>query len=136
MVTNPGLSDPLLTAAKQVPRFASEIKSYSTLSSSKEVCMYQSGYGFGLFRVPFLLTLFLFFGVTVLAQSTATVQGTVSDPKGAVIPGASVIVRNEATSLERTTQTDPDGNYQLAALPVGNYRVEVRVQGFKTNVID
>jgi len=70
------------------------------------------------------------------AQSTATVQGTVTDSKGAVLPNATVIVRNKNTSTERTTQTDSDGNYQVAALPVGLYSIEVRVQGFKTGVAD
>src|SRR5215218_10043059 len=73
---------------------------------------------------------------SALAQSTATLQGTVTDSKGAVLPNATVIVRNRNTSTERTIQTDSDGNYQLAALPVGLYSVEVRVEGFKTQVAD
>jgi outer membrane receptor protein involved in Fe transport len=52
------------------------------------------------------------------------------------MPNASVNVRNRSTSFERTTQTDNDGNYQIAALPVGIYSVEVKVQGFKTQVAD
>jgi hypothetical protein len=58
------------------------------------------------------------------------------DSKGAVLPNATVVVRNKNTSAERTTQTDSDGNYQVAALPVGLYQIEVRVQGFKTQVAD
>src|SRR6185436_11503441 len=73
---------------------------------------------------------------TALGQSTATVQGTVTDSKGAVLPNATVVVRNKNTATERTTQTDSDGNYQVAALPVGLYSIEVRVQGFKTQVAD
>jgi len=73
---------------------------------------------------------------SALAQSTATLQGTVTDAKGAVLPNATVVLRNRSTSTERTTQTDNDGNYQLAALPPGVYSVEVRVQGFKTQVAD
>ena len=73
---------------------------------------------------------------SALAQSTATLQGTVTDSKGAVLPNATVVVRNRSTSTERTTQTDSDGNYQVAALPVGVYTIEVRVQGFKTQVAD
>ena len=73
---------------------------------------------------------------SALGQSTATVQGTVTDSKGAVLPNATVVVRNRNTSTERTTQTDSDGIYQVAALPVGVYTVEVRVQGFKTQVAD
>ncbi len=73
---------------------------------------------------------------TALGQSTATIQGTVTDSKGAVLPNATVVVRNKNTATERTTQTDSDGNYQVAALPVGLYTLEVRVQGFKTQVAD
>ncbi|MFN2407565.1 MAG: TonB-dependent receptor domain-containing protein [Pyrinomonadaceae bacterium] len=72
----------------------------------------------------------------VLAQSTATLQGTVTDSKGDLIPNATVTVRNRSTSIERTTQTDSDGNYQLAALPVGVYTIEVKIEGFKTQVAD
>jgi hypothetical protein len=88
--------------------------------------------------VPFALLLVVALVATpsALAQSTATLQGTVTDAKGAVLPNATVVVRNRSTSAERTTQTDSDGNYQLAALPPGVYSVEVRVEGFKTQVAD
>ncbi|HJS25271.1 MAG TPA: carboxypeptidase regulatory-like domain-containing protein [Pyrinomonadaceae bacterium] len=87
--------------------------------------------------VPFLLLLAALFATyPALAQSTATLQGTVNDAKGAVLPNATVVVRNRSTSSERTTQTDSEGNYQLAALPPGIYSVEVRAQGFKTQVAD
>ena len=78
----------------------------------------------------------LFVSSPVLAQSTATVQGTVVDTKGAVLPRAAVTIKNRATSVERTTETDENGNYQVAALPVGTYTVEVKAQGFKTQVAD
>jgi len=84
----------------------------------------------------FLLVAALLATSTALAQSTATLQGTVTDSKGAVVPNATVLARNRNTSSERTTQTDNDGNYQFAALPVGTYTVEVRIQGFKTQVAD
>ena len=73
---------------------------------------------------------------SAVAQSTATVQGSVTDSKGAVLPDATVIVKNRNTSSERTTQTDSNGNYQVAALPPGVYSIEVRVQGFKTGLAD
>lgn len=69
------------------------------------------------------------------AQSTATLQGTVSDASGAVVPNASVKVRNQATSLERAAQTDSSGDYQVAALPAGVYTVEVQAPGFKRQVV-
>jgi len=81
-----------------------------------------------------LLSLIL--SANAFSQSTATVQGTVTDPKGAVLPNAKVTLRNQATGVERTTQTDSDGNYQVASLPVGVYRVEVQSTGFQTEVIN
>lgn len=73
--------------------------------------------------------------VSVLAQSTAVMRGTVSDPTGAVIPNAIITVRDQATSLERTAQTDSEGHYQVAALPVGTYRIEVKANGFQTGTV-
>ena len=84
----------------------------------------------------FVLVAALLATSSALAQSTATVQGTVTDSKGAVLPNATVIVKNRATSTERTTQTDSNGNYQVAALPVGVYSIEVQLQGFKTGLAD
>src|ERR1044072_6573582 len=89
-----------------------------------------------LFFPLFMLVAGLLVSTPVLAQSTATLQGTVTDAKGAVIPNATVTVKNKNTSVERTAQTDSNGNYQVAALPVGNYSVEVKVEGFKTQVVD
>ncbi len=90
-------------------------------------------------NLPFrLFALFFCFScwLTVLAQSSATLQGTVSDPKGAVMPKAKILVRNQETGLERTTETDSEGNYQVAALPVGMYRIEVQAPGFQTQVVN
>ncbi len=86
---------------------------------------------------PFLLLVAALLATPpVLAQSTAVLQGTVTDAKGAVLPNATVTARNRNTSSERTTQTDSEGNYQFAALPVGVYSIEVKVTGFKTGVAD
>src|SRR5215210_2113254 len=90
-------------------------------------------------RFPLLLTipfLLLILSTPARAQSTATLQGAVTDPKGDVIPNANVVVHNQATGLERTIETDSDGNYQVAALPVGMYRIQVQSQGFQTQVVN
>jgi hypothetical protein len=80
-------------------------------------------------------SLFLTISVSVRAQSTAVLRGTVTDPAGAIIPNATITVRDLATSLERTTQTDSEGNYQIAALPVGTYRLEAQAKGFQTGTV-
>ena len=87
------------------------------------------------FNISLMLFLLLILSIPALAQSTATLQGTVTDPKGDVMPNAKVVARNQGTGIERTTQTDSDGNYQVAALPVGMYRIEVQAQGFQSQVI-
>ena len=74
--------------------------------------------------------------VTVIsfAQSTSTLRGIVTDQSGAVVSSAKVIARNQATGIERTTLTDTSGNYQIAALPVGTYDVEVNAGGMANQV--
>jgi hypothetical protein len=85
-------------------------------------------------KLTSLLLLSSFAILTAMAQSTATLQGTVTDQSGAIISKAKVFVRNQATGVERTAQTDNEGNYQVAALPVGAYRVEVQADGFGSQV--
>lgn len=84
------------------------------------------------------LAAILFFALSssAPAQSTATLQGAATDPSGAVLPNVKVTVRDQATGVERTVQTDSDGNYQVAALPVGIYHVEAQLQGFQTEVVN
>ncbi len=63
-----------------------------------------------------------------------TILGTVTDPSGAVVSGATVKVKNVDTGLERATQTTPDGSYSVPELPVGNYDVTVSQSGFETTL--
>ena len=70
-----------------------------------------------------------------LAQlPTATVLGTVKDASGAVVPGASVNVRNTETGLLRTAETSADGRFRFPALSVGAYEVRVEHAGFQAAV--
>jgi hypothetical protein len=77
----------------------------------------------------------LCFGAGVSAQSTATLQGTVTDPQGAVLSNAKVTVRSRETGAERTAETDEAGTYQFASLQPGTYSIEVQAQGFQTHVV-
>ncbi|HEY0405275.1 MAG TPA: carboxypeptidase regulatory-like domain-containing protein [Pyrinomonadaceae bacterium] len=74
--------------------------------------------------------------LTGFAQSTASLHGTVTDQAGAVVPNVKVVVRNQATGVERTAMTDESGSYQVASLEPGAYRVEAQAQGFQTQVIN
>src|SRR5262245_35571383 len=90
----------------------------------------------GLFGEPLTAVLLLALFTPTHAQSTATLQGRVIDSNGAVVSRAKVTVHSQATGVERTAQTDSEGAYQVAALPAGVYRVEVRSSGFQTQVVE
>ena len=69
---------------------------------------------------------------SVRAQGTASINGTVTDPSGAVIPGASVTATNEATNLTREAVTTGDGTYTLVSLTPGTYDIAFTKAGLKT----
>ena len=68
------------------------------------------------------------------AQDLASISGTVTDPSGAVVAGAAVDVKNTDTAATRSTITDDSGRFRVAAIPVGNYEVHVRKDGFQEEV--
>src|SRR5581483_4240597 len=65
-----------------------------------------------------------------LAQSTATLQGAITDAQNAVMPGVTVTIRNTATGIERTTVTDAAGQYVAASLQPGHYLITAHLEGF------
>ncbi len=65
-----------------------------------------------------------------LAQSTATLSGAVTDPSGAVLPGAQVQVHAMATGLNREVVTDGAGLYAVPSLEPGEYQVKISASGF------
>src|SRR5947208_16844466 len=62
---------------------------------------------------------------------TAKAVGTVSDPSGAVVPNASVTIRNLQTTQTRATRTDAGGSYEFSFLPIGSYSLSVEATGFQ-----
>src|ERR1051325_5285317 len=71
----------------------------------------------------------------VMAQSTASLSGIVTDPAGAAVPNAKVTVTNQATGVSSSSQTDSAGAYLFPSLPIGSYRIEVTASGFQKAVI-
>src|SRR6185295_18278976 len=69
--------------------------------------------------------------VPARAQSTGTLQGTVTDPQSAVMPGVSLTVHNTATNQDRTVVTDAAGAYVTAALAPGHYEITAHIEGFQ-----
>jgi len=66
-----------------------------------------------------------------LAAQTATVRGTVTDPTGAVVPGAQIIVKSAEKGWTRTAKTNDTGDYVVTQLPPETYVISVQAQGFK-----
>lgn len=80
-------------------------------------------------------------GVTVAAPSllwaqtvTGTILGTVTDSTGALLPGATVTIRNTGTDRTRSVVSDAHGRYREPQLPVGPYEARAELQGFTTQV--
>ena len=74
--------------------------------------------------------------VPVMAQSQAingTIEGTVRDDSGGVLPGVSVTLTNTDTGSSRTVVTNENGFYRAPLLPLGAYRVSAELAGFKTS---
>jgi hypothetical protein len=84
---------------------------------------------------PFMLSLLLLlFAVSAFSQNAAKIVGTVSDQSGAAVVGATVTVKNTGLGVERTTQTNSTGSYEVPALPPGTYSVQVQMTGFETQL--
>ena len=71
-------------------------------------------------------------GGNAIAQNvTGTLTGTVADPSGAVVPGATVLMKNTASGDERRTVTNNDGFFSINAVQPGDYTVTIKAQGFE-----
>lgn len=89
-----------------------------------------------LLRFVTLLSFTCLMVFTLSAQTfRGKILGTVSDPNGAVLAGATVTAKNLGTNLERSTVTDSDGTYSIAELPIGTYEVTATQSGFQKSVV-
>src|SRR6266568_3355851 len=89
----------------------------------------------------FGLSLLLILVIAPVASSqtqitTGTIQGTVTDANGAIVPGANVEIKNLDTNFSKTLTTDDGGRFVSLALPPGNYSVTISKQGFATTVVE
>jgi len=67
-----------------------------------------------------------------IAQYESGIEATVVDPSGAVIPGATLVLTNQATHVQQTVVANAEGVVRVLHLPIGTYSAEVRASGFKT----
>ena len=80
-------------------------------------------------RLTYLGVLLAVITISLAAQDRAAVSGTVTDPSGAVVPGAQAEIKS-ATGLHRRTKTGASGIYEFPALPIGTYTITISKEGF------
>jgi hypothetical protein len=95
----------------------------------------------GLFRFSITLLLAALLaasGTVAYAQggATSSLSGTVVDTTGAVVPGADVVVKNNATGTVYTAVSGANGSFNIPALPPGTYTATISLSGFKTVVLN
>lgn len=86
----------------------------------------------------FVFAILALCGLPVFGQvsTTGSISGTVTDPTGAVVPNASVTVKNKATGKEGNATTSDNGNFNIPGLPTGTYTVTVQAtSGFKKSQV-
>ena len=85
---------------------------------------------------PLIVTIIVLLSTCAYAQSTSSIEGSITDQHGALVSKAEVTASNDLIGITRQAVTDDSGRYQIAALPVGEYRLEVRAQGFQTGILE
>lgn len=75
-------------------------------------------------------SILLLAAVSAWAAVTGSISGTVTDPTGSVVPGATVTAQSVETGIATPTKTNADGAYSFPALPIGHYDLRVEAKGF------
>src|SRR4051794_226622 len=78
------------------------------------------------------ITLVILITPSFVQAQTASITGTITEPSGAVVPGATVTTVNTATSFSRSTVTGDLGVYRIENLTPGTYDISIEKTGFKT----
>jgi hypothetical protein len=83
-------------------------------------------------RISIALLVAVLGSASAWAQATAEISGTVRDQSGAVLPGVEVTMAQTETGIVRSTVTNETGNYVMTNLPLGPYRLQALLPGFRT----
>jgi hypothetical protein len=82
--------------------------------------------------VSFLALCLAFSGLSLWAQFTSAIDGSVTDPSGAVVPNATVTIKNVETGASRSLTTTANGYYRFASLSAAMFTITVTAPGFST----
>jgi len=85
---------------------------------------------------PAILLLLVFFALPSRAQYRTSIQGAVTDPTGAVIPGATLTLKNKSTNETVVRKSNDSGIFNFNALPADHFTLTVEREGFKKKILD
>src|SRR5215831_19940893 len=78
----------------------------------------------------------LFVCAVAFSQTTSSrVSGSITDPQGAAVPGASIAILNPVTGQTFSTQSNAQGDYVVPAIPAATYRITITAKGFRTSIL-
>ncbi len=83
----------------------------------------------------FKLAVLALLAIPALAQLNANVSGVITDPTGAVIPGAQITLLNQGTQAKQNSTTNDQGFFRFNQLPAGNYTLSITAPGFQSKTI-
>jgi hypothetical protein len=83
-----------------------------------------------------IFSMFILATATALGQFSSSIEGTVTDSAGALVPGAQVVLTGIATGVKNTTKTNASGFYKFPSLGPGSYKVTAAAPGFGTETVD
>ncbi|MBI2690202.1 MAG: TonB-dependent receptor [Acidobacteria bacterium] len=86
------------------------------------------------FACRHLFSLLLTCSFAYAQTSTGSIQGTITDPSNAVVPGADIVLTNVATNEKRIAKSTEMGYFSFTLLPPAGYRLDVQARGFKRSV--
>lgn len=109
-----------------------EVSNFGKPVSSKNVCAPQSALTRGIRRWTALAFLSIVTVGPSFAQNTGSISGTVLDPTGAAIVGATVSASERATGHVSIVKTNSAGHYVFSTLPEGRYNLKIRALGFRS----
>src|SRR6266403_571407 len=87
-------------------------------------------------RLRTTLVLVCLFSALTFGQSLTSLSGTVTDPTGALIPGAALTLTNTDTGAQRTSTSDAQGRYTFAQIQPGPYKLTAKSSGFNDVVVN
>src|ERR1044072_2663914 len=85
---------------------------------------------------PLAVAVLVLVSTCAYAQSTSSIEGSITDQHGALVSRAEITASDPLIGITRQAVTDDSGRYQIAALPIGEYRVEVRAHEFQTRILE